>query len=102
MITFITTLLSKINWTAVLSILGGIAVAIFGLFKVKQGETLEAQAKEQVAKKTVEVSQGNLAASQAATEALVAANQAAQEVKAIPAEDLDKVGAEMGIMREDK
>lgn len=106
---FITALLSRIRWSTVASVGAAIAAILFGLFQRQKAETAKAEAKaasadaaKQVAQKEAEVAQGNLAASKAGAEAVTAAQSAAKEVASIKDEDLDAVGKEMGILREDK
>jgi hypothetical protein len=106
---FIATLFGRIRWSTVVSVGAAVAAIVFGLFQRQKAGTAQAEAKaaaadaaKQVAQKDAEVAQGNAAASKAATEAVKAAHSAMQETSSIPDEDLDKVGREMGIMREGK
>ena len=99
--TFITALLSKLNWGAIVGIFAGIAGVVFGLFRNQQAKTATAEAKRAVAEKTAAVEKGNAAASLAATKAVSAATQAANEVSRIPDSELDKEGASLGILRKD-
>lgn len=102
MIAFLSALLKKVNWSAIVGAVIGIAGVVFGLFRNQQAKTATAEAAQQVAEKTAAVEKGNAAARQAETNAVTNAAQVAKEVAAVPDSDLDKLGAEMGILRKDK
>lgn len=102
MLAALSSLLGSLDWAAVGAFLVGLAGVVFGMFRHEQAKTKTAQAEQKVAQKDAEVAAGNAAASQAATKAVTAAQKAAVETKKIKEDDLDRVGAELGILRDDK
>lgn len=102
MIAFLAGLLKKVNWGTIAAVVVGITGVVFGMFRNQQAKTATAEADRKVAEKTAAVAEGNAAASRAETKAVTNAATAAKEVAAIPDSELDKAGAELGILRKDK
>lgn len=102
MLAAITSFLGGLNWAAVGAFFVGIAGVVFGMFRNEQAKSKTAKAEQKVAQKDAEVAAGNAAASQAAAKASAAAHRASVVTKKIKNADLDKVGEELGILREDK
>ena len=101
MLSVLKTLLSKINWTALVGTVVGIAGIVFGMFRNEQAKTATAQADQKVARKDAEVATQEAKATERKAEAVQNAAEAVKETKAIPDDELDKEGAEMGILRKD-
>lgn len=102
MMALIVGLLKKVNWSAIAGIVIGIVGVVFGMFRNQQAKTATAEAERKVADAAARVAEGNAAARQAETKAVTNAASAAKEVAAVPDSELDKLGAELGILREDK
>lgn len=97
---FIKTLLSKINWGALVGLLVGIAGVVFGLFRNEQAKTATAVSERKVAEKEAEVARGNAEAHKAGTKAVETAATVKEEVEKLQDSELDQVGREMGILRD--
>lgn len=100
MMTVLRALLSRLNWGAIVGAVVGIAGVVFALFRNEQAKTATAEAERKVAEKTAEVAQGNADAHKAETKAVTTAAEVKKEVSNLPDADLDRVGREMGILRD--
>lgn len=90
------------NWAALVGAALAIIGVVFGVFRDQQAKVATAEAERKVAEKTAAVAEGNAAARQAETKAVTNAATVEKQVAATPDSELDKLGAELGILRDDK
>jgi len=95
-------LLGSVNWATIGAVVTAVFAVIFGMFQKQKAKTATAEAELKVSQKDAEVANASVAAHKAGTEAVTHALEASKEAAAVKDEDLDQVGASMGILREGK